>query len=114
MYLDEQNIMDPLNSGYYLDDDYKLRVQIQDIKDIYYSLPRDIIQGCSCKKQCSSNCKCLKSKERANVCSKSTCKCICFKHEEVLVVEQNLVELESESESECSDYELPDIETDFI
>ena len=43
---------------------------------------------------------------------------ICFKHEDVLEVEQNLVELESESdsesESECSDYELPDIETDFI
>ena len=117
MYLDEENIMDTLNSGYYLDKDSKLRVQIQDTKDIYYSLPRDIIQGCGCKKQCSSNCKCIKSKERGNVCSQSTCKCICFKHEEVLDVEQNLVELQSESDTEStesSDYELPDIETDFI
>ena len=58
------------------------RPQIQDIDDPYYNKPRELLEGCSCKKDCvvSKKCSCMSNANRGKKCSRLTCKsCPCFK-----------------------------------
>ena len=44
--------MKPEKSGWLKEDDGEYSVQFQDVTDKYYSTPKDILVGCSCKKNC--------------------------------------------------------------
>lgn len=62
------------------DDSY--RIQLQDEKDEFYTLPKSLLEGCGCQKTCSKACSCLKKESRMKKCARITCKkCNCFKRE---------------------------------
>lgn len=53
-------------------------IVLQDESDEYYYLPRHLLMGCQCRKECSGRCSCHKDSVR-KVCSLITCKyCPCF------------------------------------
>ena len=59
------------------------RPQIQDTDDKYFKIPKALLEGCSCRKDCtlsSKKCRCMSSEDRGKSCSRLTCKfCLCFK-----------------------------------
>ena len=59
------------------------RPQIQDTGDPYYKKPKDLLEGCGCRKDCTlpgKKCKCISSENRGKQCSRLTFKyCSCFK-----------------------------------
>ena len=53
-------------------------IDIQDTSDQFYSLPLDIIKGCSCRKKCTS-CNCKKLEVRGKKCTAVSCRfCECY------------------------------------
>ena len=103
--------MKPEKSGWLKEDDGEYSVQFQDVTDKYYSTPKDILVGCSCKKNCGPRCACLKDEKRANKCCRLTCKsCSCFtrksEHEsqslEVTDSYQNFMDNLSDNSAESS------------
>ena len=65
------------------DEGWRPKIQIQDTGDPYYKKPKDLLEGCGCKKDCTlavRKCRCITSENRGNQCSRLTCKgCSCFK-----------------------------------
>ena len=83
--LDDKLSLDPLSYGWELDPSNPnlYNIRLQNVKDPYYTLPRSLLEGCSCRKDCKiKKCKCKKDEGRANKCSRLTCKfCPCFKRQ---------------------------------
>ena len=48
-------------------------IDIQDTTDPYYSLPLEIIKGCSCQRKCTT-CNCKKMDVRGNKCTALPCR----------------------------------------
>ena len=70
--------LDPLQFGWNVGKDGCYNVQLQDLDDPYFFLPKHMLMGCQCKKECSKNCGCSKDPHRKG-CSEATCKfCACF------------------------------------
>ena len=74
---------DNINYALILRTDGGWRPQIQDTADPYYKKPKDLLEGCCCKKDCTlavKKCRCMSSENRGKQCSRVTCKfCSCFK-----------------------------------
>ena len=74
---------DNINCALILRTDGGWRPQIQDTADPYYKKPKDLLEGCGCKKNCTlarKKCKCMSNENRGKQCSRLTCKfCPCFK-----------------------------------
>ena len=71
--------LDPCQHGYRREKDGSFSVNLQDDCDPFYTLPKSLIKGCSCKSSNCANrkCSCLKDTQRKK-CSKVTCKCYCW------------------------------------
>ena len=87
---------------------------LQDESDEYYYLPKHLLMGCQCRKECSAKCSCQKDKFR-KVCSRITCKyCLCFKRpvSDDSEVQEELDSIASEESEESVDVE--DLDFDFL
>ena len=72
--------MFPEDFGYYKDESGQYKITVNDLTDDYYSLPQKVVKGCFCKGTCGGRCQCKKDEDRANKCSRFTCKsCHCYK-----------------------------------
>ena len=72
--------MIPEDFGYYKDESGQYKITVNDLTDDYYSLPQKVVKGCFCKGTCGGRCQCKKDEDRANKCSRFTCKsCHCYK-----------------------------------
>ena len=83
LYPDEVTNLDPSDHGYRREKDGTFSVNLQDVTDPFYSLPRSLLKGCSCRTSClNKKCSCVKD-EQGKKCSKVTCRCKCFDHRQI-------------------------------
>ena len=75
-YSSEEIYLNPEDYGY-TKKQVNFEVQLQNQKDPYYLLPKELFKGCSCKSECGLKCSCMKTDKRGRKCSKITCKCSC-------------------------------------
>ena len=79
MWINPERDMDPLQHGWELCEE-KISPVLQDKTDELFTLPIEILKGCSCKEKCSEcrRCGCYKSPHRG-ACSPISCKnCSCY------------------------------------
>ena len=113
-WIDPQVDLNPLEFGWTLDDESKYQVSLQDPHDIFYSLPKDFLHGCSCKRDCQTGrCSCNRVKifslAWGHNCSRWTCKCTCFSNideEEDMTVEEEPEVFDDSSSAEDSDIDI--------
>ena len=101
--------LDPQHFGWQLGKDGCYEVQLQDLEDPYFFLPKHMLMGCQCKKECKKSCGCSKDPHR-KCCSVATCKfCACFERNQVSSQnnqpEADEDEVSSDEESVYSDFD---------
>ena len=87
-----------LQNGWMKTKEGDIIMKLIECKDPFYTYPRNIIKGCSCKKKKCSNCSC----RGRNGCSVKMCKCNCFKYTHI-----------DSTETESSEEEILDSFYDF-
>ena len=104
--------LDPLQSGWELCED-KYSPVLQDKTDQLFTIPIQILKGCSCMKKCSDSrrCGCYKSPHRGG-CSPISCKkCSCYNKISDQLVDLHIDDVEMQ-DAETEGMEEDDDETD--
>ena len=102
--------LDPCLYGFRREKDGSFSVNLQDHSDPYFTLPKSLLKGCSCKTNCANKkCSCLKDEQRKK-CSKVTCRCTCWKPMQADESIEEDMEVENFEDDWNLDYEMIDTE----